>query len=305
MLSSGQRQALDELRAISRAGDSIELIDHGTADGGELDVLVSVDTRFPHTPDGIKFRPRERINIRIPETFPWNRPSVWVPHLRWVGRPHVIYGVSLCLYLAPDVEWNPSDGMFGLVDRLVEWLRRAAVNDLDPEAAPLHPPFAPIGSEETVIVRDDTPELKGTPWFGFTLVETRSSTRVELRRWFPLGDDTVWNESVIAPVVLSNMELPYQYPTRIGPFIEELSTHGVTKELLITVLRLAAHHNPPGQPFVCGHRNTHAWHEGWRAPPTPRSNGASVRQRQTRCGPQFLCRGTQARCSNYVAGCLD
>ena len=249
VLRGGQRQALGELRIISEAGNSIELVDYETTDNGGLNALISLDTRFPHAADGIKFRARERLNIEIPETFPWHPPSVWVPHLRWAGRPHVNYGLLLCLYLAPDVEWNPSDGMFGLVDRLVEWLRRAAINDLDPEAAPLHPPYAPVGLAETVIVRDDTPQPQARPWFGFASVERRSSTRVELRGWFSLEDDAVRKETAVAAVVLSHRELPYEYPTRLGPFIQELNGHGVTKELLMTMLRRAAHHNRKGTPL--------------------------------------------------------
>ena len=249
MLSSGQRQALDELRIISEAGNSIELVDHEITNSEGLVARISIDTRFRHTEDGIRFRSREQFNVRIPPSFPWGRPSVWVPHLRWARRPHVNFGLFLCLYLAPDIEWDASDGMYGFVDRLVEWLRRAAIDDLDPEAAPLHPPYSPIGSETTVIVRDNTPRPSGSPWFGFSSVETHSNTRIELRNWFRWSDDRVGKETTIAPVLLSHRELPYQYPTKLGPFIEELTYHGVTKELLITVLRLAAHHNPEGTPL--------------------------------------------------------
>ena len=56
--------------------------------------------------------------------------------------PHVQWQHLICLYAAPSVEWLPADGMRGLLDRLIAWLRRAAAGDLDPEDQPLHPPVA-------------------------------------------------------------------------------------------------------------------------------------------------------------------
>jgi hypothetical protein len=46
----------------------------------------------------------------------------------------------LCLYAAPSVEWNPSDGMRGFIARLSEWIEHAAAGTLDPDGQPLHPP---------------------------------------------------------------------------------------------------------------------------------------------------------------------
>lgn len=159
------------------------------------------------------------------------------------------FGSLLCLFLAPQVEWDPSDGMYGLVDRLVEWLRRAAVNDLDPLAAPMHPPYAPLGSAVTAVVRENAPHVGNAPWFGFAPIEDRTDTRVDLRGWLAWGDSGIKYDGDVAPVVLSQLELPYEYPTKLGPFIEELTAHNIAKERLLNVLRAAAHHNHEGAPL--------------------------------------------------------
>lgn len=250
MLSSGQQQALDELRFIAEAGGSIELVQHRRA-RGRLVVELSIDTRLPHEGEGIEFRPRERFNVEISSDFPWQVPSVWVPHRRWELRSHVNFGSHLCLYLASDVEWDPSDGMYGLVERLVEWLRRAAIDDLDPAAAPLHPPYAPtFGNYLTVVVRDDAPRPADAPWIGFAPLVVHSDTRVDLDGWLEANSTESGRDGDVAAVVLSHRELPYQYPTRLGPLLEELEACGVARHQLLAVVRAAARHNHEDAPLL-------------------------------------------------------
>ncbi|MDE0135295.1 MAG: patatin-like phospholipase family protein [Acidimicrobiaceae bacterium] len=250
MLSDGQQQALDELRFIAEAGGSIELIQHRRS-RGRLVVELSIDTKFPHEANGIGFRPRERFHVEVSSNYPWQVPSVQVPHRRWALRPHVSFGSYLCLYLAPDVEWDPSDGMYGLVERLVEWLRRAAIDGLDPAAAPLHPPYAPsFGNYLTVVVRDGTPRPTDAPWFGYAPVTVHSNTRVDLRGWLDTDDNAIGCDDDVAAVVLSHRELPYQYPTRLGPFFEALESCGIMKQQLLSLVQAAARHNGDHAPLL-------------------------------------------------------
>lgn len=251
MLTDGQEIAVDQIQVLANNGESIELLDISEPNaGGSISVSVSIDARFPSTPKGIQFRPRERLIVDVPADFPWSYPRVRTPHVRWSMRPHVNYRNRLCLYLAPDVEWNPSDGMFGLFDRLVEWLRLAAINELDPEAAPLHPPYAPVSRDlPTVIPRTNTPTPSGKPWIGFAPIEGKSDSKVELRRWIPMEGDWIEVEDDLAIVVLSHEPLPYQYPTRLGPFIRELEGSGIEKGRLLRLLGLAALANKEGQPL--------------------------------------------------------
>ena len=162
MLSEGQRQALEELQRIADEGDSIE-ISYKEVSNSDLGwpVLVSIDTGFRSSEGGIPLRSREIIFIFIPEEFPWEIPMVCVAHDRWAGHRHVNWGV-LCLYLAPDIEWNPSDGMHGFMERLVGWLERAAQDTLAPMAAPVHPPVV-LESKDlpTVVPTVNTPHSRG------------------------------------------------------------------------------------------------------------------------------------------------
>ena len=52
----------------------------------------------------------------------------------WRGR-------QICLYHS-DSDWNPADGMFGVIERLAAWYRRAAAGRLVEAGQPLHPPLA-------------------------------------------------------------------------------------------------------------------------------------------------------------------
>ena len=249
MLSSGQQQALDELHFITEAGDSIELIQHQRSHGC-LVVELSIDTKFPHEGNGILFRPRERFDVEVSSNFPWQVPSARVPHRRWALRPHVNFGSRLCLYLAPDVEWDPSDGMYGLIERLVEWLRRAAIDDLDPAGAPLHPPYAPSFGNLTVVVRDDTPSPTDAPWFGFAPITISGGTRGDLGEWLDTDGNAIGCDGDVAAVVLLPRELPYQYPTRLGPFFEELELCGIMKQQLLSLVQAAARHNSEHAPLL-------------------------------------------------------
>ena len=114
----------------------------------------------PHAPGGLRLRNRERFVVLVPAGIPFDVPVVLVPHRRWAGTPHVQWGVQLCLYAAPSVEWVPADGMFGLIERLTVWLERAALGELDPDDQPLHPPVAyTSGAAGVMVVRADLGEL--------------------------------------------------------------------------------------------------------------------------------------------------
>ncbi len=149
--TAGQLSALAEVRRIAAASPGV-LDEVGVSlpdkEGGGLLVEVSIDcTGIESVPDGLHYRPRERFRVWIPSDYPFSPPSVWTPHIRFAGTPHVQWKRHLCLYQAPSYEWNPSDGMYGFFERLELWLRRAARNTLDAEGAPLHPPVAYHGSD--------------------------------------------------------------------------------------------------------------------------------------------------------------
>lgn len=197
---------------------------------------ISLDTRgIPASNGGIRVRARERFNIIVGSDFPYKHPSVMVHHRRWAGTPHVQWGRVLCLYAAPAVEWNPADGMRGLVARLNLWLQRAAEGTLDPDGQPLHPPVTYSSYDtEWIIVNPDLGDL--VPWSDqVTPGETellyawcsRNGKRVDVIEWLKPLDayDRVLADNFepkddkgfpyfVAPVLLVSDELGMEYPIR-------------------------------------------------------------------------------------------
>jgi len=85
--------------------------------------------------DGIRLRPRERFVISVPKGFPFNKPETWTTHTRFAGHPHVQWKRQLCLYQSPATEWDVSDGIYGFMERLDQWVRAAAASRASPARA--------------------------------------------------------------------------------------------------------------------------------------------------------------------------
>ena len=145
-LAPGQQLAAAQVAEIAdRSDGAVEILrgPYRPAAGQSVVIDVALDcSGIPHAAAGVRLRARETFSLEISPAFPFTVPQVSVPHSRWAGTPHVQWQKIICLYAAPSVEWLPADGMRGLIDRLILWLRRAAAGDLDPEGQPLHPPVA-------------------------------------------------------------------------------------------------------------------------------------------------------------------
>ncbi len=84
-------------------------------------------------------------------------PAVMVAHERFLGVPHVMSGYQLCLYLDESREWDPADGVRGVLGRLWDWLKKVAGDEFDADLALYHavggvPHLTP--GTPTVVVRD-------------------------------------------------------------------------------------------------------------------------------------------------------
>ena len=234
-MTPGQQQALAQLAAVARARPAALTIVDTRATGALVVAEVSLDLRgVEHRPIGVVVRERERFDIFIWPTFPFRAPSVWVKHNRWKGTPHVQWLRSLCLYRSR-AEWDPSDGMFGFLDRLIEWVQKAAVGELDPIGAPLHPPVAyPADNTPMVVVRADTPAVESTPWLGFAEMVAVTDHRIDITGWHELRSAA----ENVAPAVLLARALPFEFPRLLAPLLEQLAEAGCSKELLIRLLYL-------------------------------------------------------------------
>ena len=263
-MSDLARRQLVDLENRSRG--AIEVV-KSTVDGRWTVFDVALDTRGIATSDanGIRVRARHRFEIIVDDRFPYYSPTVRAMHRRWAGTPHVQWGRQLCLYAAPSVEWDPADGIRGLIDRLITWLQRAAAGTLDPDGQPLHPPVTYRRSGAGwIVINPDVGER--VPW-GDDVHHVagprrlyawcqRNGNRVDVREWLTLDDaydrvlasefvatDTNGRPFFVATVLLVNGELGMEYPDRAGQLVAALDDFEVTKEEVLRALTSASRFN--------------------------------------------------------------
>lgn len=260
--TQGQRQAADQLARICAAsGGAVRVKRSSFAAGtsGKLLIEISLECRgIVSAVPGVSLRGRERFVLVVEETYPFVAPKVVVPHDRWAGTPHVQWGSQLCLYAAPSVEWNPSDGMRGLLDRLVQWLRRAAEGNLDPDDQPLHPPVAYVTLEAgSIVVRPDMPQRQpdaAGPQMWVAVCTQPGNTRVDVTEWNTAahwrmrnqaaeiegGFDELSQRRLGAAVVLLERDIGFEYPSDGDGLLNGLTAAGVTAADLCRHLHVVA-----------------------------------------------------------------
>ena len=249
-MTPGQGQALEQVREIEAAsGGSLTLISESTDQNGTLSLDVSVETStLERVPRGLPLRSRERFIILIPSDFPFAKPELWTRHTRFANFAHVQWSRYLCLYQAPDVEWDPGDGMFGFVERLWKWLEKGALDQLDPIGGALHPPAVyPSGSGVHVIARVDTPSFTSQTWAGLGRLRVVHNNRVDVVGWaeaFP--DESVGSA---AAVLLLSDPMPWEFPHRMADLLRLLADRGISRDYLLLVLLGAARQIEEGDPL--------------------------------------------------------
>ncbi len=193
---------------------------------------------MPKAAGGLPLRPRERIELRVSPDFPFWPPAFWATHRRFAGFSHVQWTRYLCLYRSTETEWIAADGIYGAIERLDDWLRHGALNQLDPSGEPLHPPTAYPSSDQNVIPQADTPAVENTPWLGFATLDRRSDTRVHITGWVPIEEAP--SEGETAAALLLHEAMPFEYPGTVSSLMFELTKHDIPQRLLFTALKLAA-----------------------------------------------------------------
>ena len=253
-ISPEHQRALYELGLIEEQGDALEILDVAPPSGEDsrsLSVEISLSFQsIPHSPDGINLRQRERFWIVIPAAYPFVHPWVLVLHDRWADFPHVLWTKFLCLYLSPQTEWDPSDGMFGLIKRLYDWVKAAAVDQLDPDGAPLHPPIAytSVRSTPLVVPHVDTPAVGTEPWIGFGCIESRSESRIDIVDW--CGLDETPRTPMVAASILLPLPTPFEFPSNVRDLLAIFEGQGIPRSDLIRILGKAAERNGKESPLL-------------------------------------------------------
>lgn len=238
-MTPGQEQALDELRAVEATRPGAIRVLSLEEDGNDVIAWLTVDCRgTEHAPGGIRVRARERFRVRIRPGFPFQPASVRSRHTRWKGTPHVQWSDSLCLYQSTEAEWNPSDGMYGFLERLIVWLEAAAKGELDPEGAPVHPPVSyPVTGTPLFVPRVNAPPLSGQPWIGLAFLEQHGDHRFDIVGWRSLGELSAddLERGSFALAVLLDEQMPMEFPVYLLPLLEELLKAGI---LIVEFIRL-------------------------------------------------------------------
>jgi len=249
-MTRGQAAAVAQIEKLASCSGAIKVLEVREPDEDSTHVLVSLSLYcgdMPRVDGGLKLRDRERFTLYIAPDFPYDRPEVWVPHRRFEGFPHVQWGRYLCLYVAPQTEWNPADGMFGFMTRLEAWLRSAALNQLDPAGGPIHPPVAYTSFEAPmVVVRADAPVQSGERWFGLADLNQIHDRRLDLVEWNELDSAA---EGIAGAAILLDVAMPFEYPKTVGKLLISLSERGVPMRHLLRPIGKAIAHNGEGQPL--------------------------------------------------------
>ena len=253
-LSEGQCIALDQLRRIADTDRSpVRVIGiEGTVNPGAwLKIHITLDcTRHEKVDGGLPLHDREGITLWVPPEFPFDPPEVSTAHTRFQGIAHVLWGRWLCLYVSSETQWNPSQGMFGFIAQLSEWLKRGARNELDHPDGPLHPPIAYTGTSTSVWINVDTPDRQHWPWFGAAVLTQTKPHLLEVDAWRPVHE--VPNDVSFAPTILLDFELPFEYPRTVQHLLSHLDTKGIPSGRVLAHLMLASERVTQDAPlYVC------------------------------------------------------
>ena len=239
--------ARDQLREIAEASaGTVQIVGEEALSVGccQFDVSIRFDG-LERVIDGLPVRARELFRIFVPPTFPYKYPRVKTPHRRFAGYPHVQWNRHPCLYRS-ESDWIPEDGMYGFITRLDSWIRDAALNNLDPDDAPLHPPVAYATAGRLVVPRVDTPLIETSPWIGLAEMCQRSN-RTEIVGWKSLSEV---RPRLFAPAILLHEPFPFEYPTTVWSLLNELESHGIDYAPFVWHLASLANHTRSRTPLM-------------------------------------------------------
>ncbi len=248
MTTKGQNLALEQLARISHiAGSTFDVYKtSGVLDNDQIEVGVKVNcSQYEKKEGGLTFREFEKFIISIPKDFPFKAPSIKVPHKRFSGFNHVQWSRCLCLYQAPDFEWSSTDGMYGYIERLSLWLKKAALNSHEGYGEALHPPaIYSVNKELPLIVpQSDTPEVIDKLWLGFAELQSyNDNNRFDITNWVEPSEFK--GNSIVAPAILLPNSFPFEYPLRGKDLFKQIYSLGIDEDLLNQLLLCSILTNP-------------------------------------------------------------
>ena len=250
-MTPGQALALEQTERVARGSSgAVEIlrVHDPTEESKSLRIELSVYCGdMQRVDDGLPIRGRERVTIWVGRDFPYDYPSVTVSHGRFAGYPHVNWSHGLCLYQAPQTEWSPRHGMFGLLGRLELWFRQAALDQLDATGGPLHPPVTYSARGPLMIARRDAPVGEGELWCGFAHLSQVSENRVDIIGWSSTDESVV--DGLAGAAILLDQPMPLEFPSKLGDLLQCLEQRNVSLTTVFDVIRASLRQNAENQPL--------------------------------------------------------
>lgn len=245
---SGPELAYEQLLEIEEASKgAVEIVEATKQPGGYLRVQITVGfDGLDRLDGGLPIRAREPFTLHVPPVFPFDYPFVVTPHRRFAGFPHVQWMCHPCLY-GSAADWKPEEGMYGFIARLDGWIRDAALNNLDPDDAPLHPPVAYATVERLVVPRANTPRVEHSTWIGFAKLH-QLNNRTEIVGWSDSLSDE--HSDFFAPAILLHKPLPFEYPGTVRALLNELERHQIPFAPFVRMLASCATVTGVGTPLI-------------------------------------------------------
>ena len=246
-MTNAFKLAREQIREVAEAsGGTVVVRGETTRPSGysQFDISIRFDG-LERVEGGLRVRAREPFSVVVPPTFPFRYPFVETPHVRFSGFRHVQWRRRPCLY-ASSADWRPEAGMYGFIRRLDAWIRDAALNNLDPLDAPLHPPVEYSTVGRLIVPRADAPEVTAAPWFGIAELRDRNY-RTEIVGWKRSDEE---RPAHFAPAILLHEELPFEYPDTVNALLKELGSHGIDCAPFIFQLASYAQHSGAGTPLT-------------------------------------------------------
>lgn len=251
-MTNGQELACRQIREIAfRSEGALEVLELKNWNNTEL-LAADISVRcspYAREESGLPLREQERLTILIPPGFPYDRPQAYAPHTRFAEFPHVFWRRWLCLYQAPDTEWDYSDGMSGFFKRLDRWLRDGAAGNLNPTGAALHPPAAfsrGSGEKPLVVIRENAPTQE-EKWVGLAQIEEFSGG-YEICGWSEHG--TSVSSRIAGATILLGDEMPYDYPSSVAGLLNALIDRGEWEDFFDAVIAAVRDSNTGKPLFV-------------------------------------------------------
>ena len=246
-MTNAYKLARDQIREIAEASEgTVQFHAEETRPSGyrQFDISIRFDG-LERVDGGLRVRAREPFRLVVPPTFPFRYPFVETPHVRFSGFRHVQWRRQLCLY-GSSADWRPEDGMYGFIKRLDSWIRAAALNNLDPDDAPLHPPVAYPTVNRLFVPTTDTPLVTNSPWFGLAELQKRNN-HTEIVGWQGYDEG---RPALFAPAILLEKNFPFEYPQTVYALLKELESHHVDYVPFIHHLAFCGRQSDAGTPLT-------------------------------------------------------